>query len=103
MGRSEPRLTAQTLKVLGALLSAGDSDVSGADIARVTDLASGTLYPILLRLEEARWATSQWESGDPQALGRPRKRLYQITNLGAKRVRSAFQEIKTLMGAPAWQ
>src|SRR5690349_16709836 len=56
----EPRMSAQTLKVLGSLLSDPRDELSGADIARLTDLPSGTLYPILLRLEGAKWLSSRW-------------------------------------------
>ena len=50
MSVGEPRITGPTLKVLGALLP-GRIELSGAEISRVTKLASGTLYPILYRLE----------------------------------------------------
>ena len=104
MSDTEPRLTTQTLKVLGVLMSHGQSEFSGADIARSTHLASGTLYPILLRLEEAGWAESRWESGDPRDLGRPRRRFYKVTGIGASRARSALKEIKMLtLGALAWR
>src|SRR6266700_1318183 len=93
MGAEQPRLTAQTFKVLGFLISRPTAEVSGADVARATNLASGTLYPILLRLEKARWVESRWETADPRKLGRPRRRLYQVTGEGAKKARLAFGEI----------
>jgi PadR family transcriptional regulator PadR len=101
MGTSEVRITTQVLKVLGALIAATD-EISGADVARSTELASGTLYPILLRLEKSRWIESQWEKGDPRELGRPRRRLYSVTALGAKKARAAFKEIRLALGKPAW-
>lgn len=85
-------------------MSSGRSDLSGAEIARSTKLASGTLYPILLRLEEADWVESHWESGDPRDLGRPRRRFYRVTGIGASRARAALQEMKVLtQGALAWR
>jgi DNA-binding PadR family transcriptional regulator len=82
---------------------AGD-EISGADIARATHLASGTLYPTLLRLEQAGWVESRWETGDPRALGRPRRRFYQVTGVGARRARSAFREMGAFApGALAWR
>jgi PadR family transcriptional regulator, regulatory protein PadR len=101
MGTDQPRITSQTLKVLGALISSKD-EISGADIARHTKLSSGTLYPILMRLEHHKWITSEWEEGDPRKLGRPRKRLYQITALGARSARREFKEMKAAIGGPAW-
>src|SRR6266699_993919 len=93
MGINEPRITTQTLKVLTTFMSPGQVEISGAEIGRVTKLSSGTLYPILLRLEEASWVESRWEVGDPHKLGRPRRRLYQITGLGMRKSRSAFREV----------
>jgi len=77
-------------------------EVSGADIARETNLSSGTLYPILMRLEENGWVESKWEDGNPSELGRPRRRLYRITSLGARNARKGFAEIKAAIGRPAW-
>lgn len=98
MDRDGPRLTTQTLKVLAAIMSIRD-EASGAQIAQVTRLASGTLYPILLRLEQAKWVESHWETGDPRELGRPRRRFYRITGVGAKKTRAAFREMATLTEA----
>ena len=98
----EPRMSAPTLKVLGALLSNPREELSGAEIARITKLASGTLYPILLRLEDAGWLASQWENGDPRELGRPRRRFYRVTGLGAKRAKAAIRDLRPLLGDAAW-
>ena len=78
-------------------------DISGADIARSTKLASGTLYPILLRLEQAGWAESHWETENPRELGRPRRRFYQITGTGSRKARAAMRDIKASFGDLAWQ
>lgn len=91
---TEPRLSQQTLKVLGALMEAPRDELSGAQIGQAGNLRSGTLYPILLRLESAGWLKSRWEDGDPSILGRPRRRFYRVTALGAKRARSAFGELE---------
>jgi DNA-binding PadR family transcriptional regulator len=105
MGKdTELRLTGPTLKVLAFLLSVSkDDEISGVEIARATKLSSGTLYPILIRLEQARWAESRWEEGNPSELGRPRRRFYQLTALGAKKARSAIQEIAAPLRRLAWQ
>ncbi len=103
MGTDQPRMTTQTLKVLGALMSRTQDEISGAEIARSTKLASGTLYPILLRLEEAGWVESRWETEDPHELGRPRRRLYQVTGVGLRRARSAFRELVLPLKEFAWR
>lgn len=102
MTASEPRITGPTLKVLGALLSSGHVELSGADISRATKLASGTLYPILFRLERAGWLESRWEEDDPKTLGRPRRQLYQVTALGARNARAAVKDLEPAFGRLAW-
>jgi PadR family transcriptional regulator PadR len=99
---TELRITAPTLKVLSTFMTRPDDDLSGADIGRQTKLASGTLYPILLRLEQAGWLDSHWEHGTPQVLERPRRRFYRLTGLGAKKAKSAFREIQAI-GELVWQ
>ena len=100
--KGEPRLTLQTLKILGVILSAAPSPTAGADIANVTQIASGTLYPVLFRLEEAGWLESQWEDEDPKTLGRPRRRLYRVTALGARKTKSALRDMKAAIGEAVW-
>ena len=103
MGINEPRLTTQTLKVVTGLMSGMPEGISGAEIARSTKLASGTIYPILLRLEEAGWVESHWETGDPHELGRPRRRFYRVTGVGRRRARAAFREILLPLKEFAWR
>jgi DNA-binding PadR family transcriptional regulator len=92
MAKKSPRLTRETMLVLGAISDVRHA-VSGSMIAKSANLSSGTLYPILIRLEGAGWLTSVWESDDPQALGRPRRRLYTITGKGLAHMRSAAREL----------
>jgi PadR family transcriptional regulator, regulatory protein PadR len=99
---AKPRITTQTIKVLAAFMSRMQDEISGAEIARTSTLASGTLYPILFRLEEAGWVESRWESEDPHELGRPRRRLYRVTDLGAAKARVAFREVVLPLTEIAW-
>ena len=75
-------MSAKTLKVLAMLLSASNEELSGADIRRGTKLQSGTLYPILARLEGAGWLESRWETESSKKLGRGRKHFRRMTDLG---------------------
>src|SRR6266478_8601722 len=104
MDANQPRLSSQTLRVLGALMSSPGVELSGAQIGRTTKLATGTLYPILSRLERAGWVESRWEDGDPRILGRPRRRFYLITALGAKNATAAVNELQAAFaGRLAWR
>jgi DNA-binding PadR family transcriptional regulator len=95
-------MSVQTLKVLGSLLGDPRDELSGADVARLTKLPSGTLYPILLRLEGAGWLSSRWEKGSPTDLGRPRRRFYRLTALGAKRAKQELRALQPIIGGIAW-
>ena len=102
MASDRPRMTAPTIKVIGAILSSSADELAGAEIARTTRLASGTLYPILLRLERAGWLESRWEVEDPQRLGRPRRRLYRVTGFGARNAKDALNDLEPALGRAAW-
>lgn len=72
------RVTEPTLLVLKALVSVSGSSTWGLEIVRATNLKSGTVYPILERLEGLGWVTSEWESNS-QRTG-PRRKLYRLTS-----------------------
>jgi PadR family transcriptional regulator len=92
MGRRDRpvRMSLQTLRVLDAFLENPADELSGADVQKRSGLASGTLYPILLRLESAGWFVSRWENIDPSIAGRPRRRLYRLTASGLARASEVF-------------
>lgn len=90
---SQPRLTHQSLKVLRTFLERPADKLSGADIRRATKLWSGTLYPILIRFEDAGLLTSEWEEIDPSEAERPRRRLYKITGHGIRVANEAFFDL----------
>ena len=87
-----PNSSRQTENVLAALLADSGRWRHGYDLGRETGLKSGTLYPILMRLEQQGWLEEQWEEQpDP---GRPRRHLYRLTGLGV-------EEARRLAAAPA--
>jgi PadR family transcriptional regulator PadR len=63
----------------------------GLEVIERTGLPSGTVYPLLARLESEGWITSYWETDTPGARG-PRKRFYEITVDGAERARAALAD-----------
>ena len=84
----EPRLSHAGLRVLRVFVRAFSdnvrSELAGIDVMVAAHVSSGTLYPLLLRLEKAGILSSRWESERPQDLGRPRRRLYHITPAGVE-------------------
>ncbi len=99
-----PRLSQPALKVLRAFLEAYAENVraelAGADLMKAARLASGTLYPILLRLERAGVLTSRWETERPEDLGRPRRRFYRITPSGVQLAQEALDELLAPLAIP---
>jgi DNA-binding PadR family transcriptional regulator len=74
------RFSRQTLTVLEALLVHPSDWHHGYAIARQTGIPSGTLYPILMRLEKLKWLETRWEATAPQ--GRPPRHLYRLSANG---------------------
>ncbi|MET7418752.1 PadR family transcriptional regulator [Dactylosporangium sp. NPDC005555] len=87
------RMTAAVAKVLSAFLTDPAVDRYGLDLMRVTGHPSGTLYPILLRLQRAGWVDARWEDVDPVAAGRPARRYYRLTPDGVVAARTAVAEL----------
>jgi PadR family transcriptional regulator PadR len=76
------RLTRQTRRLLEALLTAPTKDWYGLELMDLTKLSSGTMYPLLHRLQQDGWLAAAQEEIDPVQAGRPRRRLYRLTGSG---------------------
>lgn len=74
------RVTPPTLDVLETLLTSDDGPVWGLVIIKRTGRPSGTIYPILERLERQGWITGSWEAEGERS--GPRRRLYEFTAEG---------------------
>jgi DNA-binding PadR family transcriptional regulator len=74
------RPSSQTLAVLSALAAAPDTWRYGYELGAEVGLASGSLYPILMRLSDRRLLESTWEEQPPR--GRPPRHLYRLTAAG---------------------
>lgn len=74
------RVTAATLDVLETLLDP-DEEMYGLKIAKSTGRPTGSVFPILARLEQLGWVISEWESSDPEVRG-PRRRFYRLSGVG---------------------
>jgi PadR family transcriptional regulator, regulatory protein PadR len=85
-------MTPQTIAVLQVLLDDPATPRYGLDIARQTGLKTGTLHPILARLQQAGLIDSFWEDpADHEDQGRPRRRYYELTSHGATVARQAVK------------
>lgn len=78
-----PRITEETLKTLGVIAHLGEA--TPKQVREKTGLASGTVSPILARLEEAGWLAHREEAAEARALGRPLRVFYRIADEAAVR------------------
>src|SRR6185503_2933571 len=85
-----PRMTLQTQLVLRVFLSEPSQPRYGLELCDLVGLPSGTLYPILARLEAVGWLESRWEDAAEITDGRARRRFYELTKDGAEAARSAL-------------
>src|SRR6185503_15619196 len=92
-------LSLSAVAVLGAITS---RIRHGFDIMDATGLPSGTVYPILGRLERDGYVRSRWEA-QTMALRekRPPRRYYEVTASGAKTLAHSIEHYRTLGGRPA--
>ncbi|MGH8902745.1 MAG: helix-turn-helix transcriptional regulator [Egibacteraceae bacterium] len=94
------RITIPVLKVLSVFLSQPSHDHYGLEVARASGLPSGTVYPILARLERAGWLTSDWENIDEAAEGRRRRRYYRLTTRGRAEASRVLDEANRVATVP---
>lgn len=71
-----------TRLVLAALAAAGAGWRHGYDLVRATGVRSGTLYPMLMRLEAQGLLEAEWQP--PTEPGRPPRHAYRLTAEGAR-------------------
>jgi DNA-binding PadR family transcriptional regulator len=83
------RLSRQTLDILEALLARPSQWHYGYAISRQTSIPSGTLYPILMRLDKSGWLETRWEDSVPT--GRPPRHLYRLTGNGREWAREELR------------
>jgi PadR family transcriptional regulator, regulatory protein PadR len=100
---SSLRMTLATQMVLRSLLEKPADKRYGLELCGEAGLQSGTVYPILTRLEQAGWVHSAWEDPEVhQAEGRPRRRYYTLSEEGAAQARQALAAISSRQARAIW-
>jgi PadR family transcriptional regulator PadR len=90
-----------TRAVLLALVEAAPAWSHGYELCRRTGLKSGTLYPLLIRLEGQGYLAAEWQAAEP---GRPPRHAYRLTAEGlryAAQTQQAPTDRASLPGRPA--
>lgn len=98
MIKQEIRVRKKTHAVLMALSVEAHKAFYGLEIYDRTGLLPGTTYPILRRSENAGWARSYRAGVDLTDPSQPRRRYYQITDLGISAARMAAAQTGDVLG-----
>ena len=80
MNRSRS-LSSAARSVLFLLAEAGPEWSYGYDLCRRAGVKSGTLYPLLIRLEQQKHLEAKWLPPEP---GRPPRHVYRLTAAGRR-------------------
>jgi PadR family transcriptional regulator, regulatory protein PadR len=99
MKTGSPRLSTETLCVLAKFLERPRNWRYGYELSRETGLKSGTLYPILMRLEKYALLEACWETTEN---GVPPRHTYRLTSGGLELARAKLAEARPeLLPQPA--
>jgi PadR family transcriptional regulator len=94
---TDKTLSPATTAVLRAI---ADGVRHGFDIMESTALPSGTVYPILGRLDRANLVKARWEAASlAQREKRPPRRYYEITAAGQRALRHSVAYYRALGSA----
>ena len=99
----KPNSSPQTRKLLAVMLQRPRTWQYGYELSKDTNLSSGTLYPLLMRLSDQGLLESQWQ--EPERLGKPPRHAYRLTSEGLAFARAQARLVKqsvvrkTAMGA----
>lgn len=94
-------ITPKMAMVLKVFLEDPDQPRYGFELMRLTGMASGSLYPMLARLEGAGWLTRGKEDIDPRAAGRPARTNYLITGAAVSAARVQLAALSEQFRPPA--
>jgi PadR family transcriptional regulator, regulatory protein PadR len=99
-----PRKTSrQTLAVLAAALQDPNREVYGLELCNVAGLPSGSLYPVLARLEKDCVFSSRWETDEEASQHRgARRRYYSLTPNGRAHASEAVAEARRELNGQTW-
>jgi DNA-binding PadR family transcriptional regulator len=98
------RISIPTKQVLQAFLDAPSQETYGYELAQATGLPSGTIYPILRRLEDEGLVSSRWEDVAQSDGATRRRRYYSLRGEGAQLARTVTQDQAVGLRAlnPGW-
>jgi PadR family transcriptional regulator, regulatory protein PadR len=93
------KLTGPLERVLRVMITDPSAPHYGYDLMKAAKLPSGTLYPMLARLQQDGLVDSEWEAQRADAGGRPPRKYYRLTAEGLRVARLELAQAAS--GAPA--
>jgi DNA-binding PadR family transcriptional regulator len=84
-------MTTTVRLVLAELLANPNRERYGYQLAAATRLATGTVYPILARLQRAGWVQVRADDIDPHREQRPPRRYVRLTTHGRAHAATALR------------
>jgi len=87
-----PRISPETLRVLECFLERPTGWHYGYELSRETKLKSGTLYPILMRLEKYKLLDARWVATQD---GVPPRHTYRLTPDGLVLARTQLEAARS--------
>ena len=86
-----PRISPETLRVLECFFERPTAWHYGYELSRETKLKSGTLYPILMRLEKHKLLEARWVATED---GVPPRHTYRLTPDGLELTRTQLEQAR---------
>jgi PadR family transcriptional regulator PadR len=81
------KLTGALERVLRVMITDPAAPHYGYDLMKAAKLPSGTLYPMLARLQHDGLVHAEWEAPRQDAGGRPPRKYYRLTGEGLRTAR----------------
>jgi PadR family transcriptional regulator PadR len=94
-------VTPRMADVLKVFLEDAEQPRYGFELMRLTGQPSGTLYPILAKLERAGWLVGGKEDIDASTAGRPPRRFYRIEGTAVEAARVELAALSERYRPPA--
>jgi PadR family transcriptional regulator, regulatory protein PadR len=97
------KLTGALERVLRVMITDPAAPHYGYDLMKAAKLPSGTLYPMLARLQQEGLVDSEWEAQRQDAGGRPPRKYYRLTGEGLRIARLELAHSSSAAAVPARQ
>ena len=78
------KLTGPLGRVLTVMIADPSAQHYGYDLMKAAKLPSGTLYPMLARLQQDGLVDAEWEAQRQDTAGRPPRKYYRLTAEGLR-------------------